>query len=191
MTNPKKPTSWWQTLPGVLTALAAVITAISGLVAILFQNGVLGSKSETNRSIQQVSPVANAQTSTDSTLVANTLPRSLVSSKSWNDADAIIFTRDGVITRIRANSLSNCISVNHELALEGGQSIPFERMSSFDVLHSDGNTTPNAKAKVNITLLDGSKLVGIVDATCDLFGYNDVGRFATYYDRIQSVHFER
>lgn len=31
----RKPVSWWQTLPGVLTALAAVITAATGLVVAL------------------------------------------------------------------------------------------------------------------------------------------------------------
>lgn len=34
-------TSRWQTLPGVLTALAGVITAVGGLVAILHQAGML------------------------------------------------------------------------------------------------------------------------------------------------------
>lgn len=34
---------WWQTLPGVLTAVAAVITAIAGLVAALHQTGLFDS----------------------------------------------------------------------------------------------------------------------------------------------------
>jgi hypothetical protein len=33
----KKPQSWWSTLPGVLTAVAAVITAVAGLLAVLHQ----------------------------------------------------------------------------------------------------------------------------------------------------------
>lgn len=36
--------SWWSTLPGMLTALATTITAISGLVVALFQAGLLGPK---------------------------------------------------------------------------------------------------------------------------------------------------
>jgi hypothetical protein len=32
MPSPKKQQSWWQTLPGMLTGLAAVITAITGLI---------------------------------------------------------------------------------------------------------------------------------------------------------------
>ena len=37
--------SWWSTLPGVLTALAALLTAVSGLVALLVQTGLFGAKS--------------------------------------------------------------------------------------------------------------------------------------------------
>ena len=36
-----KRVSWWQTLPGVLTGIAAVLTAFGGLLAVLVQNGLL------------------------------------------------------------------------------------------------------------------------------------------------------
>jgi hypothetical protein len=39
MTEESKVQSWWQTLPGILTALATVITAIAGLITILYQTG--------------------------------------------------------------------------------------------------------------------------------------------------------
>jgi len=38
----RKPVNWWHTLPGVLTALAAVITAITGLVVALRSNAAPG-----------------------------------------------------------------------------------------------------------------------------------------------------
>ena len=34
--------SWWQTLPGLLTAAAGILTAVSGLLVVLHQIGVLG-----------------------------------------------------------------------------------------------------------------------------------------------------
>jgi hypothetical protein len=34
--------SWWQTLPGILTATAGLLTAMAGLVVALFQVGLLG-----------------------------------------------------------------------------------------------------------------------------------------------------
>jgi hypothetical protein len=33
--------SWWQTLPGVLTAIAGVITAVTGLIVGLYQSGLM------------------------------------------------------------------------------------------------------------------------------------------------------
>jgi len=45
--EPSKPQSWWQTLPGILTAVAALITAVTGLLAALNQAGVLPRRSST------------------------------------------------------------------------------------------------------------------------------------------------
>jgi hypothetical protein len=38
----KSERSWWQTLPGILTAIAGIITAITGLIVALYQQGLLG-----------------------------------------------------------------------------------------------------------------------------------------------------
>jgi len=45
--EPSKPQSWWQTLPGILTAVAAIITAATGLIVALNQAGVFSQKSNT------------------------------------------------------------------------------------------------------------------------------------------------
>jgi len=47
MTDDPKPQKWWQTVPGILTATAAAITAVTGLVVALQQAGVFGAA--TNR----------------------------------------------------------------------------------------------------------------------------------------------
>lgn len=41
MSEQKTGTSWWQTLPGVLTGIAAVITAVGGVIAVVHQSGLL------------------------------------------------------------------------------------------------------------------------------------------------------
>lgn len=43
---PSKPQSWWQTLPGLLTAVAGIITATAGLIVALNQAGVFSSESK-------------------------------------------------------------------------------------------------------------------------------------------------
>ena len=39
MAEEPKSQSWWQTLPGIFTAMAGIITAIAGLVVALYQAG--------------------------------------------------------------------------------------------------------------------------------------------------------
>ena len=44
MSDAEKPKSWWQTLPGIITGLAAVITAVTGLIVAIQQTGWLGTR---------------------------------------------------------------------------------------------------------------------------------------------------
>ena len=46
MPEERKPQSWWQTVPGVLTAAAGTITAVTGLIVALNQSGLFGEKEE-------------------------------------------------------------------------------------------------------------------------------------------------
>lgn len=41
MADELRPLNWWQTIPGILTATAAVITAVTGLILALNQTGIL------------------------------------------------------------------------------------------------------------------------------------------------------
>lgn len=41
MADEQKPQSWWQTVPGILTATAGIITAVTGLIVALQQAGVI------------------------------------------------------------------------------------------------------------------------------------------------------
>jgi hypothetical protein len=41
MSEKTTDTSWWQTLPGVLTGIAAVITAVGTILAVLYQSGFI------------------------------------------------------------------------------------------------------------------------------------------------------
>ena len=43
---PEEPKSFWSTIPGIITAIATLITAIGGFLVVLNQVGVFGSKPE-------------------------------------------------------------------------------------------------------------------------------------------------
>jgi hypothetical protein len=58
MTEPGKSerTSFWKTLPGVLTAVAGLITAIAGLIAALNLAGVIGQSSQVTTATAELTP---------------------------------------------------------------------------------------------------------------------------------------
>lgn len=58
MENDKSIGSWWQTIPGLLTALAGILTAGAGLLAALHQAGILG----TNEKTPTITQTSNGQT---------------------------------------------------------------------------------------------------------------------------------
>ena len=47
MTDAENPKSWWQTLPGIITGLTAIVTALAGLVVAIQQTGWLGPGTQT------------------------------------------------------------------------------------------------------------------------------------------------
>ncbi len=65
--SPKPKSSWWQTLPGVLTAAAAAVTAIAGLIGGLSQAGVLrgGNAKPTAAPTEQVAVVKPTPAATE------------------------------------------------------------------------------------------------------------------------------
>ena len=64
MSNDSRPPSWWQTVPGALTAVAAFITAATGLVLALDQVGLLPSP-EASRQVAAAHPSSSLSTPTD------------------------------------------------------------------------------------------------------------------------------
>jgi hypothetical protein len=67
-----KSSNWWQTMPGVLTAIAGMITAIAGLVAALHQTGLFSaSQAEPAQSIVADSPSQTPSVANDITAQPN------------------------------------------------------------------------------------------------------------------------
>jgi hypothetical protein len=51
---------WWQTVPGILTAIAATVTAVTGLILALQQTGVIGGNATSATGAQQNSTTPSA-----------------------------------------------------------------------------------------------------------------------------------
>ena len=79
MSEPTTPRSWWHTLPGVLTGVAALVTALAGLVAVLMQAGWLGARGDAPKATApppaSAPPAATAPAAAPAPVAATDPPR--------------------------------------------------------------------------------------------------------------------
>lgn len=113
------------------------------------------------------------------------------SAGSWDTATAVLTDNQGKQTTVKALSFHYCSNVvGDDITLSDSQTVLFEKMQRFDVVHADPALT-NGKADLAVTLLDGQQLTGTVSADCDFSGDNAAGRFNLYPDKLRSVEFRR
>lgn len=204
-----KTGSWWATMPGILTAAAAVITAATGLLAILAQNGVFGEKnknlvSEKTATVREAVTSATPAPSADSgTPTANparltaTAPSDASSGPRENAASgivsvplhaapfkgAIVTLLDGSVVKLR-DGVKEWMN-GTVLKTTTGQAIEMQRMRRFE-LSDWKNHTGNAR----ITLNNGDVIDVRIDAY-SMVGSNDLGDFSSDFAKIRSVEFVR
>jgi hypothetical protein len=82
------PRSWWTTLPGVLTGIAALVTAGTGLLVALVQGGMLGPGHDRRAPAQQVAPPGTGPT-TPAAPLPPVLPPSSTASSTSAAADGV------------------------------------------------------------------------------------------------------
>jgi|RhiMetdeSRZDD1v2_1073273.scaffolds.fasta_scaffold71957_3 hypothetical protein len=183
--------SFWQTAPGVITAVAALITALGGVLGILIQNDVIGGGSDGPQSgttqgvvgtpggggSDQAAPgVTTAQPTSVSTLIP------------WTQATATLVRKDGTSATVNASSVRlACGSEN--LGFENGQQISLQLVRSiqFDAIYM---TTGSADAVV--TLLDGQQLTDAIRTrNCPVHGENELGQLDIGLEDIERIDFRR
>jgi hypothetical protein len=185
MARAKKSASWWKTLPGILTASAGVITALTGLVVAILQHGKPEAR-DAPEPAAHTTPVSVPPAPHQATAAENSKTSAPEISKAWTDTEAVLTTKNGETVVIKAGTLRYCISVGQSISLDNGQDVEFEQMKSIEVL--DANP---ASVTLLITLLNGKTLQGTKSGNCDIFGYTDVGRFSAYFPQLKRVDFRR
>jgi hypothetical protein len=188
-----------------MTAIAAVITALTGLFAILAQNGVFGDDNKpiaTKAADVIVSSSAAPKTSVDDkpsqAKPVDASPKAGTSSGTDGAASGIagaplhslpftgaIITRlDGSVVKLRDDIKEYCQGAPM-LKTPDGQLIEMKRMARFDVL--DWN---DQAGTVRITLNNGETVETRINA-CAMRGTNDLGEFRGDFGTIKSVVFVR
>ncbi|MGH3914059.1 MAG: hypothetical protein ACRDTC_11740 [Pseudonocardiaceae bacterium] len=177
---------FWQTIPGILTGVAAVLTAVGGLLAILFQAGIIGG----DGSPAPLPEASAAQSHTTPGGAFNTTTKA-AAGKPWEEVEAVFTAKDGTVISGRAETVRYCISAGQGIGLNDTQEIPFEKMTSLEVLRSDDQFAPSGKATVVVTTVSGQTLQGTIGAGCDFFAFNDLGRFSLYPQKLSGIEFRR
>jgi hypothetical protein len=181
---------FWQTVPGLLTGTAAVLTAIGGLLAVLFQMGVLGAADS--------APPQASDTTTPSIIATTASPVTATASADassaaggWESATAIMTANNGKKYTSRADTFRYCVSAGAGVYFDNAQNIAFENMVTLEVLRSDVALSTGGRADVRITLTSGKVLTGTIDAGCDFIMQAEAGRVNLYPDKVKKIEFVR
>jgi hypothetical protein len=177
---------FWRTAPGVLTAVAALITAVGGLLAVLLQLGIISASPKPAAVSSQGQSAFAASSSHSAT------PDSSASGGSWSDAVAVWTTTEGKKITVPAHTMAFCINEGTGLLLDQSQNIAFEKMSKIEILSADtALASPNGVAKLHITLTSGEIVDGNITANCDFIGFPAAGRINLYPDHLKMIEFIR
>ena len=183
-------TSFWRTAPGMITAVAALITAVGGVLGILLQSGVLGADSDARASDpdQAVSgdssSVSSDGTGTDATTGSTSDP-SLI---PWDEATATFVRQDGTQTTVKAATVYLACEQG-VIEFKNGQRVDLKlvRDIGYDSIYLD-----NASADGVVTLLDGRRLTYSIHTwNCPVVGSNDLGTVEIELDDIKRIQFNR
>ena len=178
--------SFWHTAAGVITAVAALITAVGGLLAILVQNGVIGGGRDRETQVVAGAPggASTSQPNPGDT-AARPTGASLV---PWAAATATLVRKDGTSATVKAPTVGLACATE-TLAFKNGQRVPLEHVRSirFDAIY-----TENASADGVVTLLDGRALTDPIHTwNCPVTGATELGPIEVKLADIARIDFRR
>ena len=175
--------SYWHTAAGVITAVAALITALGGVLAILVQNDVIDWGGDDGTRVVADSPAGEGTDQTGSGVTAKASPQ-----VPWARATAALVRRDGSSVTVKAATVGLACDTQN-LVFKNGQRVSLELVRSiqFDAIYVE-----NASADGVVTLLDGQKLTDPIHTwNCPVTGANELGSLQIQLKDIHRIDFHR
>jgi hypothetical protein len=164
--------NFWVTLPGFMTGLAAVLTAVTGLLVVMYQHGPAISTAEPAPAISP-KEAAGAGASP-----ASTAPKQV-------RLTVLVVGKDGSETRVFSRGFEDSHS-GKAFQLKSGQSIPFEKIASVDFTERRAS-----EQDVKVTLRNGRDVAGSIMSGEQLTGMSDIGPFSISVSNLKRITFER
>ena len=172
MAESESKQGFWSTLPGFLTGIAAVLTAITGLLVVMHQQDAARSKGD------PAAAVAPKDGAGGSSAAASGIPKQ-------PRLTVLVVDKDGAETRVFSRGFEDSYS-GKAFNLKNGQAVPFEKITAVDFLETVGY-----EQDVKVTLRDGRTLNGSIMSGEQLTGETDVGPFSISVKRLKKITFER
>ncbi|MGH7304729.1 MAG: hypothetical protein ACRELZ_15680 [Candidatus Rokuibacteriota bacterium] len=186
----RKTSEFWTTLPGILTGIAALVTAITGLTLGLLQYGVLGSKpGEAGKPPTSATAAQGSGTATPGARVPPTNPAATPPEPTGQRPTVVITASDGTTTTLFAENFRQTAHYDAQLHLRSGQAVAFDNIKSIDVVKVYAE-----HADIRIALVDDKVIDASLGAGSSIYGFggeNEVGTFGITVDRLKRVVFRR
>jgi hypothetical protein len=178
---------FWHTAPGMITAVAALITALGGVLAVLVQNDVIGGPRGGANEVVASTPGAGDA----GQAAAGVPPTQSVQGPSitpWATATATLVRRDGSRATVKAPTVGlSCTT--ETLEFKNGQRVSMDLVRSirFDAVYFE-----NGSADGVVTLLDGRELADPIHTwNCPITGSNELGSLEIQLRDIRRIDFHR
>ncbi len=182
MADSDKKQSFWTTLPGILTGIAALLTALTGLLVIAYPHGFTGAKENpatvVGSSAGDVGAAPAAGTGSSPTLP----PASPAQKKQ---ATVLVTAKDNTATRLFLKNFKHNY-FDEAIELKSGQSIAFDKIKSIDFFERH-----DYQMDVKVTLTDGRALDGALATGYAFKGDTDIGPFTIQVENLKQILFER
>ena len=190
MDKEEKTSPFWTTLPGILTGVAALVTAITGLTLGLYQYGVLGSKQDAvGKPTRSGTSPQGTSTAVSSGQMRPTDSVSDPTKQGAQQATAVITAGDGRITTVFADNFRQTAQYDAQLHLLSGQAIAFDKIKSIEVVKVYAQ-----HAEIRIALVDDRVINASLGAGSSIYGFggeNELGGFSITVDQLKRIVFRR
>jgi len=183
----EKKESFWTTLPGMLTGLAALVTAVTGLWLAIPHgstpkpDAAAAITAGTSASEPPAKPILPAGGSSAQPSAAVTTAPSIPA------ASVVVTPRSGAPTTLKIDTFVHNY-YDKSIELMNGQSIALEKIKTIDFLdvHSD-----QRMVDVKLTLNDGRVVTGDLYKDYAFKGESDLGPFTIFMTDIKQIAFNR
>ncbi len=181
MSDLKDKQNFWTTIPGILTGVAALLSAVTGLLVVMHHPA----GTDTAAGHTEAAIVSGAQTGAATSTAPQTSSSALPIPKSGGDVT--LTSRAGDVTKLPVKSFRHNYTED-AIQFKSGQSISFEKIQSIDFLNVNDDAH---EVEVRVTLVDGRALEGQLATNYAFKGESDLGSFLIFVEDVKQIAFPR